>query len=63
MGDQITNLTTRRQKLYAEMQQAIEDGIAAVLNGRRAANCDQMLRLSQEINILDAALGRLQDVG
>lgn len=62
MADQITNLTRRRQQLEAEIAQAIENDIGAVLDGRRAGNSDQILRLSQEINILDEALGRLRDV-
>lgn len=61
MADQITNLTRRRQQITAEIAQAVEDDIAAVLNGRRAEKSDQILRLSQEVNILDEALRRLRD--
>ncbi|RVG92102.1 hypothetical protein CN072_22320 [Sinorhizobium meliloti] len=61
MADQMTNLTRRRQQISAEIKQAIENDIAAVLDGRRAEKCDQILRLSQEVNILDAALKRVGD--
>lgn len=61
MADQITNLTRRRQQIAAEIEHAIENDIAAVHGGRRAERCDQILRLSQEVNILDEALRRLCD--
>ncbi|RVL63353.1 hypothetical protein [Sinorhizobium meliloti] len=61
MADQITNLTRRRQQISAEIEQAIENDIAAVLDGRRAEKSDQILRLSQEVNILDEALRRLRN--
>ncbi|MDW9584436.1 hypothetical protein GOB17_33745 [Sinorhizobium meliloti] len=61
MADQITNLTRRRQQISEEIKRAIEVDVSAVLEGRRAGNCDQVVRLSQEVNVLDEALKRLRD--
>lgn len=61
MADQVTNLTRRRQQIAAEIEQAIEHDIAAVLDGRRGGKSEQVLRLTQEVNILDEALNRLRN--
>ncbi|MGK9282335.1 hypothetical protein [Sinorhizobium meliloti] len=62
MADQITNLSRRRVQISQEIAQAVSEDVDAVLRGLRPHNTDRILRLGQEINILDAALRRVNNV-
>lgn len=58
MDTQTTNLTERRQLISNEIARLIEEDIAAALAGGAIVNSDQVLRLTQERNIIDGALER-----
>lgn len=55
----VTEFAANRASVSATIAALVEQDVASVLAGREAKHGDQILRLTQEINILDAAIASL----
>lgn len=63
MTDQITNMARRRDQISSSIQALVEEDVQAVLKGQRTGNSQEVVNLTQEINILSAAIERLRNAG
>lgn len=63
MCDKMTVLARRQEQISLDIQALVDQDVRAVLNGERAGNSQEVVNLTQEINILSAAIERLRNAG
>ncbi|MGX9989520.1 hypothetical protein ACS4RR_009930 [Rhizobium sp. Z1P35] len=60
MGQRLDALTNRVDELEAEIAAMVDQDVAAVMTGAEPENSDKILRLTQDINIINNARERLR---
>ncbi|MBY5879836.1 hypothetical protein HFN46_11775 [Rhizobium leguminosarum] len=59
MDQRLDALTNRADELVAEIAALVDQDVVAVMTGTEPANSDKILRLTQNINIINNARERL----
>ncbi|MGO7531693.1 hypothetical protein [Rhizobium leguminosarum] len=59
MDQRLDALTNRADELVAEIAALVDQDVVAVMTGAEPANSDKILRLTQDINIINNARERL----
>ncbi|MGO7205520.1 hypothetical protein ACCT30_30785 [Rhizobium ruizarguesonis] len=60
MDQRLDALTNRADELEAEIAAMVDQDVVAVMTGAEPANSDKILRLTQDINIINNARERLR---
>ncbi|MBY5838068.1 hypothetical protein J3P71_17705 [Rhizobium leguminosarum] len=60
MGQRLDALTNRADELKAEIAALVDQDVVAVMTGTEPANSDKILRLTQDMNIINNARERLR---
>ncbi|TBA86283.1 hypothetical protein ELH53_15290 [Rhizobium ruizarguesonis] len=60
MDQRLDALTNRAGELEAEIAVLVDQDVVAVMTGTEPANSDKILRLTQDINIINNARERLR---
>ncbi|MBY3027595.1 hypothetical protein HF265_00470 [Rhizobium leguminosarum] len=59
MGQRLDALMNRADELEAEIAALVDQDVVAVMTGTEPANSDKILRLTQDMNIINNARERL----